>query len=140
MNLAAPELREPPPRGPRRAVDNHPRYFVVAQDSVAEALASSRTVNAVQERLNADLIISFTRIPARDSVVRLVQIRDLSASRGFDFRVVGTTVPASDPAGGLDRLVPMTMRTMQQMERDALRELGPRPPCDLQRPRETPRP
>ncbi|MBX3174944.1 MAG: serine/threonine protein kinase [Gemmatimonadaceae bacterium] len=167
FRLAPPEVREPPLlRGPRRvviapprssrgrpdldavaatlvdtlrrAIDTHPRYVAVAQDSVTAALASSRTVNAVQERLDADLIISFTLIPARDSVVRLVQIRDLTAARGFEMRVVSTTVPASDPAGGLDRLVPMTLRTMQQLERETARQtLRPRDP---QPPREAPKP
>ena len=105
----------------RRAIDAHPRYVVVPADSVAAVLSESRTVNTVQERLRADVILSFTLIPARDSIVRLIQIREPGAPRGFDLRVVSSTVAAADPSAGMDRMIPMTLQAMGQMEREVFR-------------------
>jgi hypothetical protein len=103
----------------RRAFDAHPRYAVVPADSVAAVLAESRTVQTVQERLSADVIISISLVPARDSIVRLVQLRDLRGADGFAMRVVSTTAAAGDPAAGLDRLVPQALQAMAEMERQA---------------------
>jgi hypothetical protein len=123
----------------RRAFDAHPRYVVVPADSVAAVLAGSRTVQTVQERLQADVIVSISLIPARDSIVRLVQLRDLSAPDGFDMRVVTTNAAAGDPAAGLDRLVPEALRALQEMERARFRMLrtgvSPTPPAAPRPPR-----
>lgn len=116
----------------RRAFDAHPRYVVVPADSVAAVLAGSRTVQTVQERLQADVIVSISLIPARDSIVRLVQLRDLAAPDGFELRVVATSAAAGDPAAGLDRLVPDALQALQEMERARVRVLrtgiAPSPP------------
>jgi eukaryotic-like serine/threonine-protein kinase len=103
----------------RRAFDAHPRFTAVPADSVAAVLAQSRTLNTVQERLDADVIISISLVPARDSVVRLVQVRDLRAPSGTNMRVVATSAPVGSPAAGLDRLVPETFRALLEMDRAA---------------------
>jgi hypothetical protein len=103
----------------RRAFDAHPRFVAVSPDSVAAALAESRTLDAVQERLNADVIISITLVPARDSIVRLVQVRDLRGVSGMNLRVVATSAPIGSPAAGLDRIVPETFRALFEMDRAA---------------------
>jgi serine/threonine-protein kinase len=100
----------------RSAFDAHPRYVAVPADSVAAALRTSRTVNAIQEALAADVIVSISLIPARDSVVRLVQIRDLSAPGAFSMRVASSTVAADSPGSGLETLVPDAIRSLLEME------------------------
>jgi eukaryotic-like serine/threonine-protein kinase len=119
----------------RRAFDAHPRFVAVPADSVAAVLAQSRTLNTLQERLDADVIISITLVPTRDSVVRLVQVRDLHGPSGMAMRVVSTSAPAGSPAAGLDRLVPETFRALQEMDRAARQfrvdgvPSAPRPPA-----------
>lgn len=103
----------------RRAFDAHPRFVAVPADSVAAVLAQSRTLNTVQERLDADVIISITLVPARDSIIRLVQVRDLHGPSGMTMRVVSTSAPAGAPAAGLDKLVPETFRALMEMDRAA---------------------
>jgi eukaryotic-like serine/threonine-protein kinase len=106
----------------RRRIDGHARFVVVPADSVAAVLRESRTVNTVQERLDADVIVSIALIPARDSVVRMIQMRDLAAAAGFNYRAVTSTVPLSAPTAGLRELMPQVMRSLVEMER------GVRPP------------
>ena len=103
----------------RRSLDLHPRYDVVPADSVAAALRESRTVNGVQERLRSDLILSISLIPAKDSVVRMVTLRDLAGPRGFNTRTVVSKVGAQAPTEGIAEMVPRVLRSLQEMERDA---------------------
>ncbi len=103
----------------RRAIDAHPRYAAVPADSVAAVLQDARTVNTVQERLDASLIVSITLVPRGDSVVRLVQVRDLAAPAGFGMRVVSHTAAFADPTAGVGKLVAESMRAMLEMERSA---------------------
>ncbi len=157
------EMNPPPPRGPRRvvvavprtnrlradldaaalvivdtlrrALDAHPRYVVVPADSVAAVLAESRTINTVQERLNADIIVSVSLIPSRDSLVRLVQIRDLTSPGGQISRAVSVPTELANPTGGVDRVVRETFRALAEMDRagrDAMRarSSAARPPAD----------
>lgn len=108
----------------RRALDAHPRYVVVPADSVAAVLAESRTINTVQERLNADVIVSLSLIPSRDSLVRLVAIRDLTAPGGQVSRAVSVPTELADPTGGIDHVVRDTFRALAEMDRasrDAMR-------------------
>jgi serine/threonine-protein kinase len=112
----------------RAGFDAHPRYVAVPSDSVAAALRVSRTVNAVQEMLRADVIVSISLIPVRDSVVRLVQIRDLSAPGAFSQRVASSTAPANAPLDGLDTLVPEAIKSLQEMESGAQGWRQRRPP------------
>lgn len=105
----------------------HPRFAPVPADSVAAALRTTRTVNAIQERLHADIIITISLIPARDSVVRLVQIRDLEAPSAFSMRVASSTVAADAPGTGLETLVPEAIRALVEMEIGA-RNWRRRPP------------
>jgi len=129
----------------RRALDAHPRYVVVPADSVAAVLAESRTVNTVQERLNADIIISLSLIPSRDTLVRLVQIRDLTAPGGQVSRAVSAPTDLAHPTDGVDRVVRETFRALAEMDRvarDAMRARAaagvvapaPPPPPVVQRP------
>ena len=113
----------------RSRIDAHSRFIVVAADSVASALRESRTVNAVQERLDADVIVSVALIPARDSVVRLITIRDLSGRAGSNYRTVASTVAVSDPTAGLSELAPSVVRALSEVDR-APRQ---RPPGDSSR-------
>ena len=103
----------------RRQIDAHPRYVVVPADSVAMALRDSRTVNGVQERLAADLIISIVLIPSRDSLVRMISVRDLAAPERANHRTVSSPVVANAPASGLAELVPQVLRALGEMERAA---------------------
>lgn len=102
-----------------RAFDAHPRFVAVPTDSVRAVLSESRTVNTVQERLNADVVISISLLPARDSIVRLVQVRDLRASGAHNMRVVSSTVAARAPASELEKMIPQTFRALFEMERTA---------------------
>jgi serine/threonine-protein kinase len=120
----------------QQAFDDHPRYVAVPRDSVVAVLARTRTVDAVREQLNADVIVSISLLPAQaDSVMRLVTLRDLNlAGGGTAARVVNTAVPANAPASGLEELVRESFRALFEMERVA-REVQraqtlrpPRPP------------
>ena len=101
----------------RRAFDAHPRYVVVPADSVAAALADSRTVNTVQERLNADIIVSISLIPTRDSLIRLIQVRDLHAPGGQAVRVISTSTVPNNPTASVENVVRETFRTLQEIDR-----------------------
>ena len=103
----------------RVAIDRHPRYVVVPADSVAAALLESRTVNTVQEKLHADIFVSIALLPARDSVVRMISIRDLTGADGFNFRSVVSAVAASQPMEGISQLLPQVVRSLLEMERGA---------------------
>ena len=111
----------------RAHIDAHPRYVVVPADSTAAALRESRTVNGVQERLNADLIISIALIPRGDSVVRMITMRDLAAPEWANHRTVVSPVVATTPGFGLDELVPKVLRSLFEMER-AARQPAPATP------------
>lgn len=106
----------------RRQIDAHPRYVVVPADSVEAALRESRTVNGVQERLGADLIVSIAFIPSRDSLVRMVSVRDLAAPEWASHRTVVSQVVASAPASGIGEQVPKVIRALLEMERAASRQ------------------
>jgi tRNA A-37 threonylcarbamoyl transferase component Bud32 len=103
----------------RRALDAHPRYVVVPADSVAAVLAESRTINTVQERLNADIIVSLSLIPSRDSLVRLVQVRDLTSPVGQLSRAVSVPTELANPTAGVDQVVRETFRALAEMDRTA---------------------
>jgi serine/threonine-protein kinase len=106
----------------RRQIDANPRYVVVPADSVAAALRESRTVNGVQERLGADLIVSIAFIPSRDSLVRMVSVRDLAAPEWASHRAVVSHVVASAPASGIGELASKVVRALLEMERAASRQ------------------
>ena len=88
-------------------------------DSVAAVLAESRTVNTVQERLQADIIVSLSLIPVRDSLVRLVQVRDLTSPMGQSTRVLSVPTAQADPTGGVEKVVRETFRLLAEMDRTA---------------------
>jgi serine/threonine protein kinase len=121
-----------------RALDAHPDYIAVPADSAAAVLRESRTVNTVQERLDASLIVSISLVPARDSVVRLVQLRDLSARTGFGLRVVTHTAPIADPTAGVGKLVAETLQGLAEMERAQRFVRGTREAPEPPRPPRTP--
>jgi eukaryotic-like serine/threonine-protein kinase len=114
----------------RRRIDAHPHYIVVAADSVTAALRESRTINGVSERLKADIIVSVSLVPVRDSVVRLITMHDLTLPQGADRRVIVSPVAASDPTAGVGALMPQVVPTLLEMERPGLRTppRTPRPP------------
>lgn len=103
----------------RRALDAHPRYVVVPADSVAAVLAESRTINTVQERLNADIIVSLSLIPSRDSLVRLVQIRDLTSPSQPSSLAVSVPTDLANPTAGVDQVVRYTLRALAELDRSA---------------------
>lgn len=105
----------------RDGIDKHPRYVVVPADSVAMALRESRTVNAVQEKLKADLIVSITLRPVGDSVERIVSIRDLAAPQGSNTRVVISGASAKAPAADVSRIVPEVLRLLFDIEQARFR-------------------
>jgi serine/threonine-protein kinase len=105
----------------RRALDAHPRYVVVSPDSVAAALATSRTVNALQERLHANLVVSISLIPGADSVTRNITVRELSGGSGdpASVRVLSDRVASANPGVGLGDLVRQVVRALFELERGA---------------------
>jgi serine/threonine-protein kinase len=105
----------------RAGIDKHPRYVVVPADSVAMALRESRTVNAVQEKLKADLIVSISLHPARDTVERIISIRDLAAPQGSNSRVVISAASAKSPTDGVSRITSEVLRLMFEIERARFR-------------------
>jgi hypothetical protein len=128
----------------RRALDAHPRYVVVPADSVAAVLAESRTINTVQERLNADIIVSLSLIPSRDSLVRLVQIRDLTSPSQPSSLAVSVPTDLANPTAGVDQVVLYTFRALATLDRNAREAMRaraaaagtpvPPPPPVMQRP------
>ncbi len=98
-------------------LDRHPRFVVIAADSVSAVLRESRTINTVQEKLKADLFVSISLIPTKDSVVRMVQLRDLSAAQGFNYRAFTSTGSASEPTAGISTMMPTVVRSLVEMER-----------------------
>jgi hypothetical protein len=118
------------------AFDEHPRYVSVPRDSVIGALQRSRTINAVQEALNADIIVSISLIPMpNDSLQRLIQVRDVRMPNGGSaMRLVNTTHANSDAAGGLTQLARESFRAIFDMERQGremsrVRVAMPAPPA-----------
>jgi serine/threonine-protein kinase len=103
----------------QQAFEAHPRYVTVSRDSVQAVLARTRTVDAVREALNADVIVSISLLPTRtDSVVRLVQLRDLNLpGGGTAVRVVNDQLPAAGTTSGLDVLARDAFRALFDMER-----------------------
>lgn len=117
----------------QQAFDDHPRYVTVPRDSVVAVLARTRTVDAVREQLDADVIVSISLVPTQaDSVMRLVSLRDLKLpGGGTAVRVVNTPLPANAPSSGLGGLVQESFRALFDMERfarDQQRTQTPRPP------------
>ncbi len=110
------------------AFDEHPRYHAVPRDSVLAVLQRSRTIDAVQEALNADIIVSISLIPMpNDSLQRLVQLRDVRLpGGGTAMRLVNTTHANTDAAGGLTLLARESFRAVFDMERQARESLRPR--------------
>lgn len=105
----------------RSGIDKHPRYVAVPADSVAMALRESRTVNAVQEKLKADLIVSISLRPVGDSVERIISIRDLAAPQGSNSRVLISGASAKAPAAATQEIVPEVLRLMFDIERARFR-------------------
>lgn len=105
----------------QQAFENHPRYVTVPRDSVVAVLERTRTVEAVREQLAADIIVSISLIPMpTDSVMRLVQLRDLALPGGGSAsRMVNTQLPMATPAAGLDVLARDAFRALFDMERFA---------------------
>ncbi len=105
----------------RAHLDQHDRFVLVPADSVAAALQRSRTVNGIQEALDADVIVSISLVPARDSVVRMISLRDLAGRSGFNFRVVATTAPIAEPAAAVSEMMPKAVGELVDMERAGYR-------------------
>ncbi len=105
----------------QQAFDDHPRYVAVPRDSVVAVLARTRTVDAVREQLNADVIVSISLVPMQaDSVMRLVSLRDLKLpGGGTAVRVVNTPLPAHAQSSRLEGLVHESFRALFDMERIA---------------------
>jgi hypothetical protein len=115
----------------RRNLDAHPRYAVVDADSVNAALRVSRTIDAVREMTHADIIVSISLIPSKDSVVRLVQIREMEHRTPFNLRVISSTTPATQPLFGIEKIGADALATLLDMERNARQWIArpPRPPA-----------
>lgn len=99
----------------------HPRFAVVPRDSVDAVLARTRTVEAVREALDADVIVSLSFIPTPDdSITRLVQVRDLTLPDGRSAsRVVPARVPNADPMQGSREIARQAIRAVFEMEQTA---------------------
>jgi hypothetical protein len=110
------------------------RYILVPADSVATVLRESRTVNTVQEKLNADLILSIALVPLKgDTLMRMVQMRDLRAPNGFNYRVVtGSGVMGGSPSAGVSEMMPKVQHQLEDMQNRPARtrppSAAPRPP------------
>ncbi|MCL4214452.1 MAG: serine/threonine protein kinase [Gemmatimonadales bacterium] len=125
----------------RHALDAHPRYAVVSPDSVSLALGQSRTMNALQERLDADLLVSIALVPGADSITRIITIRDISEPTGVSMRVITSKVTAAAPGAGVGSLVPQVVRALVELERGPrVRSVGPAGAPTAQRPPTGPRP
>lgn len=113
------------------ALSRHPRFTVIARDSVDAALARSRTVESVREALDADIIVSLSLIPTPDdSITRMIQVRDLTSPDGRSMmRVIPSRVPNADPVLGLRELPQETIRTLFEMEQlQRMQPSAPRTP------------
>jgi serine/threonine protein kinase len=130
----------------RHHISRNTRFVLVPADSVAAALQTSRTINAIQESLDADVIVSISLLPTKDSVVRMINLRDLKSRTGFNYRVISHTAPATDVTAGLSAAAPQAVAELIEMERgnffsrDFTREQErsfrqpPRPPTDARPP------
>ena len=112
----------------RRVLDAHPRYLVVPADSVIAAFRDTRTIDAMAERLQVELFVAVSLVPSADSLVRVVQIRDLSGSGSEATRIASSTVAHVDAVRGLDRLAQQALRSPIEMELKA-RGSRTRPPA-----------
>jgi serine/threonine protein kinase len=122
----------------RHHLSRNTRFVLVPADSVAAALQTSRTVNGIQESLNADVIVSISLLPKNDSVVRMINLRDLKSRSGFNYRVISHTAPATDVTAGLSAAAPQAVLELLEMERGNYFSRDPR---DLDRTfRAVPRP
>ena len=102
-------------------------FTVVPQDSVQAVLQRSRTVDAVREALQADVIVSLSFLPeGSDSTTRIVQVRDLTLPDGrTGSRVLPARVPNANLLLGAESLPREVIRAVVDLERP---ERPPRPP------------
>lgn len=105
----------------QRAFEAHPRYTTVPRDSVLGVLARSRTVDAVREQLDADVIVSISMVPLpNDSLTRLVQLRDVNLpGGGSSVRMLTRVLPQASPAQDIEALSRDAIRQLFDMERAA---------------------
>jgi hypothetical protein len=97
------------------------------------ALQGSRTVNTVQEKLNADLILSVALVPLKgDTLMRLVHMRDLNAPTAFNYRAVtGSGIVGQPNSAGVAEMMPKVVFLLDEMQSRQSRGRGPdapRPP------------
>jgi serine/threonine-protein kinase len=102
-------------------------FTVVPRDSVEAVLQRSRTVDAVRDALNADVIVSLSFLPeGSDSTTRIVQVRDLTVPDGRTAtRVLPARVPNANLLLGAELLPREVIRAIVDLERP---ERPPRPP------------
>jgi hypothetical protein len=102
-------------------------FSVVPRDSVEAVLQRSRTLDAVREALQADVIVSLSFLPeGPDSTTRIVQVRDLTVPDGRTAtRVLPARVPNTNPLLGAESLPREVIRAVVDLERP---ERPPRPP------------
>jgi hypothetical protein len=101
----------------RAHLAGHSRFTLVPADSVAAALQVSRTVNGIQQALDADVIVSISLVPTKDSLVRMISMRDLAGRSGFNYRVVATTAPIAEPNAGIAEMMPKAVTELVEMEK-----------------------
>ena len=116
----------------RYHLSRNTRFVLVPADSVASALRTSRTVNGIQESLKADVIVSISLLPTKDSVVRMINLRDLKSRSGFNYRVISHTAPVADATAGLSIAAPQAVTELIEMERG---NYFSRPPTSVRPPR-----
>ncbi len=104
------------------------RFVVIPQDSIANALARSRTIDSLRTWLKADLwvTINSTGEFAADSMQWSVTMRDFTSHTSYSQRgIVSKRVSANDaaPASIISMLTESTMRELDAMDRAPRRVL-----------------
>jgi len=110
----------------RAALARDPRYRVIPADSVARALAVTRTTDSIAVQQQVELFASLSPIPTSDgSVIWQLTARDLSAHGAYALRLTSVTVPLDSLLLRSDSLISMTVKHFAEMDKAPRR--APRP-------------
>jgi hypothetical protein len=108
------------------ALNRSRRYEVIPQDTVRAALQQTRTISAIQERLNVELFVSLQPTLLVDSsIVWQVTTRDVTANASFTTRVAHLRQLPPSLLVGMDTLVQRVAANLREQDLAPRRRPGP---------------
>jgi serine/threonine-protein kinase len=102
----------------RDGVSRDPRFLVIPESTVRQALVRTRTMSSISRALDVELFTSVNAHVMPDStVVWQVTSRDLGAHPAYHVRSTASKGLRSAPLAGVDSLVAETVRFLRDMDR-----------------------